>query len=152
MTAHCSRGITARPSRPRRYTSVAVAPRPCSAATSQRPHVIPAVTTALDHASPHCPKPPNRWIGWPLALASFAISMFVATAAFSQAYSMRHYSGCGFGYGVLERHLWVTTPLTEAFAGAGCIGCAKLGAGVSLCRVGLSVAVLMWLGSWISTL
>jgi hypothetical protein len=108
------------------------------------------MTTALDYASPQLPKPPNKWVGWPLGVASFGISMFVATAAFSQAYSMRHYSGCGFGYGFLEQHFWVTDPLLEAFAGAGWVGCAKVGAGVGLCRVGVAVAALVWLGSWFS--
>jgi hypothetical protein len=98
----------------------------------------------LEYASPAPPRPPNRRLGYSIAAASFAVSMFVATTAFSQAYSMRHYTGCGFGYGFLERHFWLTTPTIEAFAGAGWVACLKAGAGVALCRVGVCVAVLMW--------
>ena len=67
--------------------------------------------------------------------------------ALLQAYSMRHYTGCGLGYGFLERHFWFTTPTIEAFAGAGWAVCVKAGAGAALCRVGVCVAVLVWTGA-----
>ena len=104
-------------------------------------------TGTLEYASLPPPRRQNRRLGYALALASFCVSMFVATSAISQAYSLRHYSGCGFGYGFLERHFWFTMPVMESFAGAGWFGCVKAGAGAIICRVGVCVAVLMWVGS-----
>jgi hypothetical protein len=93
---------------------------------------------------------PNRRLGYSVAFASFVISVFVATTAFSQAYSLRHYTGCGFGYGFLGGHFWFTTPLMEAFAGTGWVACLKFGAGAAICRVGVCVAVIVWAGSAIT--
>jgi hypothetical protein len=104
----------------------------------------------LDYASPPPVRPPKRWLGWILGMASFALSLLVAVAAFSQAYAMRNYSGCGFGYGALEGFFWYSDPLIEAFAVAGWVLCAKRGAGSALCRVGVGVVVLIWIGSWVS--
>jgi hypothetical protein len=104
----------------------------------------------IDYSSPPPIKPPKRWLGWLLGSASFALSIYIAVCAFSQAYTIRYYSGCGFGYGVLERYFWSFDPLLEAFAIAGWVLCAKAGAGSALCRVGVGVAALVWIGSWVS--
>jgi hypothetical protein len=102
----------------------------------------------LEYASPPpAPRRPNRPVGYSVALASFLISMFVAATAFSQAYSMHHYAGCGFGYGFLERNFWFTTPVLEAFAGGGWVACLRAGAGAAICRVGVCVATLMWVAA-----
>jgi hypothetical protein len=108
------------------------------------------VTTALDYAPPNVPRPPNRLLGVPIGLVCMCLSLYVAKEAITDAYWMTHYPswGCGFGYGVLHRRFWAL-PAVQGIAFAAWPACARLGAGVSLCRVGLMVGVLSCAASFL---
>ena len=117
---------------------------------SDRPHLSSAVTAALDYAPPAVPKPPNRLLGFPIGLICFLLSLYVAKEAIIDAHWMTHYPswGCGFGYGALNRQFWAL-PAVQGIALAAWPICAKLRAGLSLCRVGVAVGALSWVGAYV---
>ena len=122
-----------------------------AAAASERHYVISAVTTALDYARPSLRRPPNRWIGWPVALLSFGLSLHVAQSAIDSAYWLTGrpvWWMCGLQAAHIVRAFWAG-PVYESFAVAGWVVCAKFGAGVPVARIGVLVGALCWLGSWL---
>jgi hypothetical protein len=109
------------------------------------------VQSILDYATPSKAKPPNRWIGWPIAAISFGISLFVAADAVGEAYTLRHFIGCGFEHQIVLNSLFVDDLLFGSIAIVGWIICQRVRAGIHLCRIGAAVAALVWIGACAST-